>query len=216
MDEFLKEKIEKYDRWLSKGKISYSSRVIPINESLTVQQWVLPTEQALEIFRNARSVALTTCDCRSHYQRCDNPLEICLVLNDEADKVVSEGRGRYVSTDEAADVLRVADERGLVHLSLYQPDHELFALCNCCACCCHDLQLFRLFNRKDIMVRSEYAAVTDFEACTHCGTCIDRCVFDARTWGDDQMQYDTDRCYGCGLCVTTCPESAIDMKQREQ
>ena len=215
MDEFLKERIDKYDRWLSEEKISYSSRVIPINESLTVQQWVLPTEQVLEIFRNARSVALTTCDCRTQYQRCDNPVEVCLVLNDEADKVVSEGQGRYVSIDEAADVLRVADERGLVHLSLYQPDHELFALCNCCACCCHDLQLFRLFNRKDIMVRSEYAAITDFEACTHCGTCIDRCIFDARTWNDERMKYDEERCYGCGLCVTTCPESAIDMRQRE-
>lgn len=75
MDDFLKERIEKYDRWLGEGKISFSSKVIPVGQSLEGKQWVLPTEQALNIVRNASTVALKKCLCREHYSRCDNPLK---------------------------------------------------------------------------------------------------------------------------------------------
>ena len=213
-DPFLDKRVARYDKWLAEDKIAYSSKVIPINESLSSQQWVLPAEQVLEIFRNARSIALTACECRSYYQRCDNPLDVCFLLDDEADKYVALGEARLISIEEAVEVMRVADERGLIHLSLYQPDHQLYALCNCCSCCCHDLQIVRLYNRKDLMVQSEYVAVQDDEACSHCGVCIDRCIFDARTWEDGHVAYDAQACYGCGLCVTTCPENTIIMERR--
>jgi NAD-dependent dihydropyrimidine dehydrogenase PreA subunit len=29
------------------------------------------------------------------------------------------------------------------------------------------------------------------------------------------MVYDQDRCYGCGLCRTTCPENCIQLLRRE-
>ena len=213
-DPFLDKRVARYDKWLAEDKIAYSSKVIPINESLSSLQWVLPTEQVLEIFRNARSLALTECECRSHYQRCDNPTYVCFLLDDEADKFIALGDARRISIEEAMEVMRVADERGLIHLSLFQPDHQLYALCNCCSCCCHDLQIVRLYDRKDLMIQSEYVAVQDDEACSHCGVCIDRCLFQARTGEDGNMVYDAQACYGCGLCVTTCPEDAIVMERK--
>jgi Pyruvate/2-oxoacid:ferredoxin oxidoreductase delta subunit len=188
--------------------------VIPVGESIEAHQWVLPTEQVLEIIRNARSLALQNCVCRSHYHRCDNPWEVCLLLNDYGDKFVAQGLARHISFDKAIEVLQNANERGLIHLSLYRPDHELYALCSCCPCCCHDLQIMKLYKRNDIMVHSEYVAITDMEACIHCGQCIERCIFDARKWEDNQMVYNAELCYGCGLCVTPCPMDAIVM-QRE-
>ena len=213
-DPFLEKRISKYDRWMSQNRIAYSSKVIPIGESLDAQQWVLPTEQVLNLFRNATAIALTQCECRSHYQRCDHPVDVCFLLNDEAKKGIQSGEASPVSLDQAAEILRVANDRGLVHLSLYMPDHQLYALCNCCSCCCHDLQIVSHYDKKDIVVQSDYIAVQDWEACTHCGFCIERCVFEARTWEDDRVSYDADRCYGCGLCITTCPENAIVMEQR--
>jgi MinD superfamily P-loop ATPase len=65
------------------------------------------------------------------------------------------------------------------------------------------------------MVRSEYVALTDMNTCIHCGTCIERCVFDARVLEDGQMQYNAEACLGCGLCITSCPSQSIVMRQRK-
>ncbi len=215
MDPYLEPYIAKYDQWLSKGQISFSSKVIPVFESLDAQQWVLPTDQALELLRNARSVALSNCRCRTHYGRCDKPLDVCLFLNEFGDRFVAKGEARYISLSEAARVLKKANESGLVHMSLYMPDHELAALCSCCSCCCHDMQIAKSYGRKHIMVRSEYVAVTDVALCIHCGECVERCPFDARSLGDGQMAYDAAACYGCGLCVTVCPVEATIMQPRQ-
>ena len=64
-DSFLGERLARYDRWVSEGRIPFSSKVIPVRESLAAQQWVLPTEQAVELVRNARSFALADCACRT-------------------------------------------------------------------------------------------------------------------------------------------------------
>ena len=84
-DSFLTERIQYYDQWLAQGKISYSSKVVPIKRALEACQYVLPTEQVSELMKKAKSIAITDCECRRHYQWCDNPLEICFLLNDFED-----------------------------------------------------------------------------------------------------------------------------------
>jgi hypothetical protein len=56
-DNLLENRLAKVDGWIKEGKIPISSRVIPVGESLPTQQWVLPTEQAIEILRNSRTFA---------------------------------------------------------------------------------------------------------------------------------------------------------------
>jgi len=213
-DTYLEKRLNRYDRWIREGRVPFSSKVIPVRESLASQQWVLPSEQVIEFLRNARCFALANCACRSRYQRCDNPLEVCFFINDAADRYVAEGTARYVSLKEAVTALRQANERGLVHLTIYNPEQYIYAICSCCPCCCHDLQFLRLYGRSDLIAHSEYIAQTDVEACVHCGDCVERCVFGARVWQDGQMRYDADVCYGCGLCVTTCSADAITVQRR--
>jgi Pyruvate/2-oxoacid:ferredoxin oxidoreductase delta subunit len=213
-DAYLKERLKQYDTWLREGRIPYSSRVIPVREAVDVKQWVLPTEQVVEFLRGARSVALTACTCRSRYQRCDNPLEVCFLLDGAADQAIADCSARRVSLEEARGILRQANERGLVHLTIYEPEHTVYAVCSCCSCCCHDLQFLRTHGRSDLIARSEYVAQTDMEACTQCGACIQRCVFGARMWQDGHMSYDAEACYGCGLCVTGCSVGATVLKPR--
>ena len=213
-DPFLEERVVRYDEWLRKGQISFASRVVPVAASLDARQWVLPSVQASEILQSARAVALQNCECRTHYQRCDRPIEVCFVLNEVADRAVARGEARYVSLDEAVTVLEQASASGLVHMSLYMPDHQVYALCNCCACCCHDLQIVRLYGRLDLMVRSEYVAVTDAGLCTGCGDCVERCAFGARHLEAGRLAYDAGACMGCGLCVTVCPLAATSLEPR--
>jgi Fe-S-cluster-containing hydrogenase component 2 len=39
---------------------------------------------------------------------------------------------------------------------------------------------------------------------------------DARSMVDDIATVDLDRCIGCGLCVTTCEQNAIELKKKEK
>jgi ferredoxin len=215
MDSYLTKYSNRYDRWLGNSKIAYTSRVIPINKSLEARQWVMPTQQAISILTQASSFALTACSCRTHYQ-CDKPKEVCFLLNDVADKAVEQKEARRIDFNEAKQVLKSSAEAGLVHLSLYRPDQEVFALCNCCSCCCHDLQLLIKYNRTELVVHSEFIAGTNETLCTDCGLCAENCPFKARNLTDNGLSFDSERCYGCGVCVPMCPENAIEMRKRNE
>ena len=215
MDEFLKTYADRYEAWRSEGDFTFSSKVIPVKEALVAQQWVLPGEQVLQVLADARSIALTDCACRTHYSRCDRPRDVCLLTDERAERAVEHGKARRISLAEASGVVRKADEHGLVHLTLFMPGRKIYALCSCCPCCCHDLQLLLEHGRKDLVARSDYIAVTDRERCTDCGLCIERCPFGARSLHEGVMEFNAQACLGCGLCVSVCPESATEMRVRE-
>jgi NAD-dependent dihydropyrimidine dehydrogenase PreA subunit len=206
--------LERYDRWVRERRIPFSSKVIPVQESLEGQQWVLPTEQVVELLRNARTFAATDCECRTLYRRCDNPISVCFLINDVADSYVAQKRAERVTLDEARHRLRLANERGLVHLTIYNPDQYVYAICSCCPCCCHDLQFLFVHGRTDLVARSEYVARTNPDLCSDCGCCVERCVFAVRALIDGRLTVSEDGCYGCGLCVTACPEDAIRLVRR--
>ena len=99
-DPWLEERLDRYDTWVREDRIPFSSRVVPVRESVETRQWVVPTERVLDLVRNARSFVLIDCDCRTHYQRCDHPVETCLLINDAADAVLERGIGRRVPLTE--------------------------------------------------------------------------------------------------------------------
>lgn len=105
LDAFLKKYLTKYDQWMANGQISFSSKVIPVWESLDAKQWVMPTKQMLRVLEAAESIALQDCVCRTHYKRCEKPLEVYLLLSKIGDKVVAQGKSLHISLYEAADVL---------------------------------------------------------------------------------------------------------------
>jgi NAD-dependent dihydropyrimidine dehydrogenase PreA subunit len=47
-----------------------------------------------------------------------------------------------------------------------------------------------------------------------CGECVERCHFGARRLDEGALAYDPEQCYGCGLCVTTCPAGAVGLELR--
>lgn len=212
-DEFLEKALQNLDSLMSEGRMSSAGKIIPIHESLDCLNWVLPTNQALEYIRNARSFAVQNCFHRVKYKRCNNPVDVCLLINDYADKAVSVGKAWKIDLSEAIEKLKVANKYGLVHLALHSPNQDVIALCSCCECCCDNLQMFKRFKRPDVISRSDYIAVVDKDKCTNCGKCAERCMFGAQV-KNGEVEYHPEYCYGCGLCVTTCPTNAISLKLR--
>lgn len=215
MDSFLAERLKKYTDWLEKGNIDYSSKVIPVSTSLTGTQWVLPSQQAVELLKSEEVIALADCVCRTHYNNCDNPRNVCLLLERYGEKAIAAGHAKRITHQEAERVLEIADKHGLVHLSLYRPDHRLYALCSCCPCCCHDLRLLLEHGQEHLVVHSDYIAAVDENLCTHCGICVQRCAFGARLEEKDRIALAPQACFGCGLCAAACPEGAITMVLRQ-
>ena len=211
MDEFLSKYITKYDRWLADKTISFSSKVIPVGESLTATKQVLPSQQAEKIIEDARLIALARCLCRTRYNNCDKPRHVCLILNESGEKWIAQGKAEEISLGRAKEALKTAEQTGLVHMTLHMPDHEIFAFCSCCTCCCHDLQLVVKYGKDYILENGDYTATGVPEDCTDCGACTDRCMFGARLLEEGALQYNADRCVGCGLCVSACPTGEIKM-----
>lgn len=214
-DEFLKGRLAQYHEWLMTGKIPHSAKVIPVREAFAPEQWVIPTQQALELIRNARSFALRDCVCRTHYGRCDNPRHVCLSINDVSDQFVAAGEAHRITLAEAGQALKVANQAGLVHLSVYNPQQYVWGLCSCCTCCCYQLQLLLKHGRRDLVVHSDYIAAVDEALCDGCGACLERCHFGARARDEGgRVAFVAENCWGCGLCVTTCPQGAVRLERR--
>jgi uncharacterized Fe-S center protein len=52
--------------------------------------------------------------------------------------------------------------------------------------------------------------------CRGCGTCIEKCAFDALSMVDGKARIDLGRCGGCGLCIVVCPHRAIQVRWNEK
>jgi heterodisulfide reductase subunit A-like polyferredoxin len=64
------------------------------------------------------------------------------------------------------------------------------------------------------LITSEAISVTDMDKCVNDGTCVERCHFEAREMVDGQLKVNDDLCYGCGLCISTCPSEAISLVRK--
>jgi len=191
------------------------TRVIPVKKSLEVgKQKILDADSVDRIVDSAEVLAVTKCTCRVIAHKCDQPLEVCLQVGNAARYTLDRGTGREISKAEALAILRKCEEDGLVHVTMNKA-HVGHFICNCCDCCCQALPLVISEGLK-ICDPSRYQARIDPEKCNFCGTCRERCFFNAiaetnGNSGQSVMAVSGEQCMGCGLCQITCPEEAIAM-----
>jgi Na+-translocating ferredoxin:NAD+ oxidoreductase subunit B len=187
-------------------------RVIPVDAAIPFEVEIFPYERASALLGAASSWGVRDCICRVQKgllgESCGRPVEACLVFAPVANAFANSPEIRSLSRDEALDVLREAGEAGLIHSSgNYR--RGIHYICNCCTCCCGVMRGMSEFGIHDAVARSGFRAVVDAALCTGCGTCLDRCQFEALTVTDGSAEVELARCTGCGLCVTTCPPEAL-------
>jgi Na+-translocating ferredoxin:NAD+ oxidoreductase subunit B len=186
-------------------------RTIPVNESINVKREVMSYEQAEELIRAYDRISLAPCICRQEHglkgEICKKPVETCMQFGSIADFYIHHGRGRMITQQEALDVLRLANEHGLI----LQPNNSRDAafLCCCCGCCCAVLRNIKRHPCPASLVTTPFIADFKAETCTGCKICIDRCQMEAIKVYTDKVFIDKDRCIGCGLCVSKCPDNAL-------
>jgi ferredoxin len=188
------------------------TRVIPVGVTIEAKHHVLAFEDVKDIIDKAKTISVTKCTCRLTAHKCDKKLEACLQINKGAEYNIARGTGRKLTAEEALEVVRQAEEDGLIHVVMNKQNVDHF-ICNCCPCCCQTMPVLIQHNIS-VIEPSRFAAQVDPEACTACGTCLDRCYFSAITQeGEEPAQVNPEKCMGCGLCQVTCPSDAISMRE---
>ena len=164
--------------------------------------------------------AVIPCVCREGMDLEGDPCrqtdirETCLLMGHFAEEVIGSGAGKELSMEGMVGLLERANEVGMV-LQPQNTQDPLF-ICCCCGCCCAVLATAKKLPRPAEYFDTNYYAEIDGDLCIECRDCQDRCEMEAIVHTDGPSSVDLMRCIGCGLCVSTCAEGAIQLHEKEE
>jgi ferredoxin/predicted transcriptional regulator len=185
-------------------------RVIPVNESIGPESRILAYEDGIKIIENAKTLSVTRCSCRVIDGSCGKPLEVCIQVDRAAEYNLERGTGRALSKNEAVEILKMCEEKGLVHV-VDNRQVVGHVICNCCKDCCLNWTL--MTGPKKWVAPSRFEALVDPDLCTGCESCLERCFFDAIAVNDGLAVVNVEKCMGCGVCTVSCPTEALRLKE---
>jgi len=196
-------------------------RTIPIEKSIPREYHVSTYDNLSQIVENIDGrIAVANCVCRQAKdvigESCSHTdlRETCLIFRGTAEHHLNLGIARSITKEEALDILKKAQEAGLV----LQPENSQrpHFVCCCCGDCCGVLTTVKKFPRPAELYATNYYAKVDPELCTGCETCVDRCQLDALAMVNGVATVNRDRCIGCGNCVANCTPNAIQLQKKEE
>lgn len=155
-------------------------RVIPIEQSISGETRRASYEEVSKYLNENTIFSVSDCSCRTSREvmgeGCGHLKEdMCIQLGHAAEYYIRTGRGREITREEAFEIIKRAEENGLMH-SIPNTDGpgKTHAICNCCGCSCFALRIANMFVNPD-MVRSNYISQVDKEKCVACGECVENC-----------------------------------------
>ena len=144
---------------LDSGKTGmFFMRVMPVMSAIENDTRTASYDELKTLIENATAISVGPCSCRRARrlmgEGCGHLEEdMCMYLNDNAVCYSEQGYHRLVTKEEAYEILRRAEDNGLVHEINQTPGFEdATAICNCCGCSCFALRIEELFRRDDLKV----------------------------------------------------------------
>ena len=159
-------------------------RVMPVMSAIENNTHKASYDELSTLIDSAWAISVGPCSCRRSRrlmgEGCGHLEEdMCLYLNDNAVSFSKSGEHRLISKEEAYEILRRAEENGLVHEVNQAPGFEgVTAICNCCGCSCYALRIAELF-RSPNGVSSNFIARVNKDNCVACGQCVENCQTNA-------------------------------------
>lgn len=167
---------------------------------------VLPLDQAVDYLKqNGEVFTIIPCDCHCKSKDRGYDKNVCICFGEGINTHADRGLGERKTLEETIDLLKLADELGLVHSG------EKDNLCNCNVKYCYPMRASIDLELEHQWPQTEYCIEFSREKCINCKLCIKRCQFNVFTVRDDYVACNQSKCWGCGLCVARCPGKALSI-----
>ncbi len=163
-------------------------RVIPIESAIDGESHRASYEEVSKYLNDNTVFTVSDCSCRTVREvmgeGCGHLKEdMCIQMGHAAEYYIRTGRGRQITREEAFDIIKRAEENGLMHqIPNLDGSGKTHAICNCCGCSCLSLRTAEMFINVD-MVRSNYVSKVDKDKCVACGECVEHCPVNALQLG---------------------------------
>ncbi len=163
-------------------------RVIPIETAIDGETRRASYEEVSKYLNDNDKFSVSDCSCRTSREimgeGCGHLKEdMCIQMGHAAEYYIRTGRGRKITREEAFEIIKRAEENGLMHqIPNLDGSGKTHAICNCCGCSCLALRGATMFTNTD-MVRSNYVSHVDKEKCVGCGECVVNCPVNALQLG---------------------------------
>ncbi len=213
------------------GRLRFLTRFEPLRSLLGItvayplSRWgdtgkPMPLDALTEYVKSLQGdVAVGPCRCRIGHRACGHPLETDIVMRTGAGVWLKAFPRQYrvISRQEALAIVEGCADLGMFHMvfmhCMLGGAVNEYVICNCCKDGCVPYIANRTFGQRRFrLMRGDWIARVDEEACAACGECEAVCPFgERRILGGSSFVYD---CYGCGLCAAACPQGATRMERR--
>jgi NADPH-dependent glutamate synthase beta subunit-like oxidoreductase/Fe-S-cluster-containing hydrogenase component 2 len=163
-------------------------RVIPIEHAIEGETRRASYEEVSKYLNDNDIFSVSDCSCRTAREAmgegCGHLKEdICIQMGHAAEYYIRTKRGRQITREEAFEIIKRAEENGLMHqIPNLDGSGKTHAICNCCGCSCLSLRTASMFINAD-MVRSNYVSKVDKDKCVACGECVQNCPVNALQLG---------------------------------
>jgi NADPH-dependent glutamate synthase beta subunit-like oxidoreductase/NAD-dependent dihydropyrimidine dehydrogenase PreA subunit len=163
-------------------------RVIPIERAIDGETRRASYEEVSKYLNENDIFTVSDCSCRtareSMGEGCGHLKEdMCIQMGHAAEYYIRTGRGRRITREEAFEIIKRAEDNGLMHqIPNLDGSGKTHAICNCCGCSCLALRSASMFKNVD-MVRSNYVSHVDKDKCVACGECVENCPVNALQLG---------------------------------
>ena len=173
--------LEHITSMVAPGGMGIGMHVIPVEKEVQMSNEALKIEKISYWLKKYEGhISAGICSCRASRamlgEGCtDDCNDWCIQLGDMADYTVETGRARYISKEEALEILEKSEKNGFVHqtTNIDGEDH-IFDICNCNPKICNALRTALLYNTPN-MERSSFTAHVNKENCVACGRCVEVC-----------------------------------------
>ena len=171
-------------------------RVMPVMSAIENNTHKASYDEISTLIEKAWAISVGPCSCRRSRrlmgEGCGHLEEdMCLYLNDNAISFSKNGEHRLITKEEAYEILRRAEDNGLVHeVNQSLGFDDVTAICNCCGCSCYALRIAELF-RSPNGVSSNFIARVDKDKCVACGQCVENCQTNAVRLGQKHCLTDS-------------------------